>query len=261
MFMSKGKFEGWYYKHQLGSSTVAFIPGSSESGAFVQMLTPSCTRYFEVPTITVTGDTVRAGSCLLSPKGCKIDLPGIRGEIGYGQLTPLRSDIMGPFRFFPMECRHGVVSMAHSLNGGITVDGTDYCFNGGRGYIEKDSGISFPSSYQWLQCNDFAEPCSIMVSIARIPFCTLRFTGCICAVIYRGHEYRLAAYKGVKIFIANETQIYLSQGDLAAAGGYSTICCRAFAESACCRTNDRHYQGEHKCSDSCPPLGTRPDDS
>ncbi len=27
----------------------------------------------------------------------------------------------------------------------------------------------------------------------------LRFTGCICAIVLNGHEYRLAAYRGVKI--------------------------------------------------------------
>jgi tocopherol cyclase len=212
--MRNGRFEGWYLKHQLGRNTVALIPGCSESGAFVQILAPNCTRYFTVPEISVADDRIRAGNCLFSLKGCKIDLPGVRGEIAYEELAPLKSDIMGPFRFFPMECRHGVISMAHRLQGGLTVDGVSYCFDGGRGYMEKDSGVSFPSSYQWLQCNDFAEPCSVMVSIARIPFCALHFTGCICAILYRGREYRLATYKGVKIISAGETQISLSQGDL-----------------------------------------------
>ena len=35
----------------------------------------------------------------------------------------------------------------------------------GLGYAEKDSGTSFPRSYLWMQCNDFSEPCSVMVSI------------------------------------------------------------------------------------------------
>lgn len=212
--MRNGRFEGWYYKHQLGSNTIAFIPGSSESGAFVQMLSPKCARYFTVPNLSVTEDRICAGKCFFSPLGCKIDLPGVSGELAYEGLTPLKSDIMGPFRFLPMECRHGVISMAHSLRGSLTVDGTVYCFDGGKGYTEKDSGFSFPRSYQWLQCNDFSEPCSIMISIARIPFCTLHFTGCICAIIYRGREYRLATYKGVRIISKTETQICLSQGDL-----------------------------------------------
>lgn len=212
--MKTGRFEGWYYKHQLGSNTIAFIPGYSESGAFVHMLSQNCARYFKVPRIYVEGDRIYAGRCLFSHSGCKIDLPGVSGEIIYDELTPLESDIMGPFRFLPMECRHGVISMAHSLRGSLAVNGTVYRFDGGNGYMEKDSGFSFPSSYQWLQCNDFSEPCSIMISIARIPFCTLHFNGCICVIIYRGREYRLATYKGVRIISDDETQVFLVQGNL-----------------------------------------------
>ena len=56
--------------------------------------------------------------------------------------------------------------------------------DGGLGYIEKDSGISFPCSYLWLQCSDFPKPCSLMLSIAHVPFCASSFRGCICAVLY-----------------------------------------------------------------------------
>jgi tocopherol cyclase len=207
-------FAGWYFKHQRGGDMVSFIPGSAESGAFIQMITPSGSRQFDVPNLAAFGDSVCAGKCLFAPSGCKIRLPDVSGEIRYGNLTPLRTDIMGPFRFLPMECRHGVVSMAHTLSGGITIDGRRHSFDGGMGYIEKDSGTSFPRFYQWLQCNDFAEPCALMVSIAHIPLGGVSFTGCICAIVYRGQEYRLATYSGVKVFTSDETHICLGQGKL-----------------------------------------------
>ena len=197
--MLNRKFEGWYYKHQLHDDVIAFIPGRAESGAFIQMIYSDGSRQFDMPEPSVRGDTIRMGSCRVSPRGCKIDLPGDSGEIPYGKNTPLHSDIMGPFRFMPMECPHGVVSMAHTLSGGLTVDGVYHSFDGGIGYIEKDSGTSFPSSYQWLQCNDFAEPCSIMASIAHIPFCGSSFTGFICAIVREGREYRFATYNGARI--------------------------------------------------------------
>lgn len=210
---SKG-FEGWYFRHQKGDDTVAFIPGKAESGAFVQVISAGGSRQFNVPGLSVDCGVIRAGGCVFSRRGCKIDLPGISGEIRYGKFTPLCSDIMGPFRFFPMECRHGVISMAHPLCGSLSMNGKPHCFDGGTGYAEKDSGTSFPRSYLWLQCSDFPEPCSIMVSVAHIPFCGISFTGCICAIVYRGREYRLATYQGVRVHATGAEHVCLSQGRL-----------------------------------------------
>ena len=71
-------FAGWYYKHQRQDDMIAFIPGRAESGAFVQMLTPEGSRQFMLPELSVKGDSVRAGGCLFSPDGCRVDLPGVR---------------------------------------------------------------------------------------------------------------------------------------------------------------------------------------
>lgn len=207
-------FEGWYFKHQKGDSMVAFIPGRAQSGGFVQMISQKGARQFAVSRVTIKDGIIRADQCRFSKQGCRIRLPGVSAEIRYGPFAPLGSDIMGPFRFFPMECRHGVLSMAHRLRGSITVDGERYDFDGGLGYAEKDSGTSFPRSYLWVQCNDFPAPCSLMLSIARVPFCGAAFRGCICAILYRGKEYRLATYRGVRIRVFTPEHIRLSQGDL-----------------------------------------------
>ena len=195
------EFEGWYFKHQKGRDTVAFIPGQAKSGAFVQVIWPEGARCFPLPALHVDrkGERIYAPGCRFGRDGISVDLPGIRGEISYGPLTPLRSDIMGPFRFFPMECRHGVLSMGHRLRGSLELPGRAVDFDGGLGYLEKDSGRSFPKSYLWLQCSDFSQPCSIFLSLARIPFCGLVFPGCICAVHFGGREYRFATYEGVKL--------------------------------------------------------------
>ena len=207
-------FKGWYFKHQHGDDMIAFIPSQAESGAFVQLISQEGVRQFEVSNLTVHNGMIQADRCWFSRQGCRIELPGISGEIAYGPFASLGSDIMGPFRFFPMECRHGVLSMAHILRGSIMMDGHLHSFDGGLGYAEKDSGISFPSSYLWMQCNDFPKPCSMMVSIAHIPFCGVSFRGCICAILYQGREYRLATYKGVRIQAFAPEYICLSQGSL-----------------------------------------------
>ncbi len=208
------RFEGWYFKHQAGNKMIAFIPGIAESGPFIQMIGNCGSRQFLVPDLSIDSRGIHAGNCHFSHSGCKIDLPGIQGSIVYGKFSPLCSDIMGPFRYLPMQCRHGIISMTHSLSGSLNIDGQMHCFDGGTGYIEKDSGTSFPRSYIWLQCNDFAQPCSIMVSIAHIPLYGINFTGCICAILYKGHEYRLATYRCVRIHKADSRQICLSQGKL-----------------------------------------------
>lgn len=106
---------------------------------------------------------------------------------------------MGPFRFLPgMECSHGVISMGHALEGSLRLNGQALNFSGGRGYIETDRGRSFPSAYLWTQ-SAWPGQGGLMLSIAAIPLAAGHFTGCICAVLYGGREYRLATYRGVRV--------------------------------------------------------------
>ncbi|MEA4966024.1 MAG: tocopherol cyclase family protein [Oscillospiraceae bacterium] len=192
-----GKFSGYYFRHQKNGQTVAFIPGVSDDGAFIQMITDHRSYHFEFPS-AVMSRKITIGKNRFSTEGIHIDLPGIRGNILYSDVTPLKSDIMGPFRFFPMECRHKIVSMHHRLNGSLKIGNEIYDFENGTGYIEGDSGKSFPKKYIWIQANDFANGSSVMMSVAEIPFCGFRFEGCICVVLKDGKEYRLATYLGAR---------------------------------------------------------------
>lgn len=210
-------FEGWYHKLQRDGKTLALIPGFAEDGTFVQVLTDEESYYIPYSSGTVADDNrVTIGRNHFSPEGCElhIDSPelSLHGEVHYENLTPLRSDIMGFFRFFPMQCRHGVISMHHRLEGQLYLNDKTYDFNQGTGYIEKDSGRSFPQHYTWIQCNDFEEKCSIMAAVAHIPFGLFSFPGCICVVHHGNKEYRLATYNGVKIRFCEEGKIHLSQG-------------------------------------------------
>ena len=181
------------------------------------MLTESRSYYIEYPLSEYhKGDIIRVGASTFSQCGITLDIrrPEITliGEIDYSGLTPIRSDIMGPFKFFPMECRHAIISMRHALSGVLTLNGDELDFTGGVGYIESDSGRSFPSGYAWVHSGDFARECSVMASVARIPFYGLRFWGCICVVWLNGREYRLATYNGAKILRRQRGEIELRQG-------------------------------------------------
>ena len=212
------QFDGMYYKHQANRKSLAIIPGRSLDEAFVLIVTDKESYHISYPlTEYHKSDSLKIGGNIFSASGIILDIcrPELEmaGEITYTDLTPICGDIMGPFRFFPMECRHGIVSMSHTLSGTVSLNGVALDFSGGKGYIESDSGFSFPQNYAWVHSNDFEQDCSIMTAIARIPFYGLRFWGCICVVWLNGREYRLATYNGVKILKCEADTIVLKQGN------------------------------------------------
>ena len=113
-------------------------------------------------------------------------------------VTAISPGIMGWYRFVPrMETYHGVLSMDHFLSGSIVVDGERFDFDDGRGYIEKDWGRSFPSSWIWAQSNNFGRPgVSAVVSVAKIPWMTSHFVGNIAGLLLDDDLHRFATYTG-----------------------------------------------------------------
>lgn len=211
-------FEGTYYKHQAFGYTLAIIPGRASDCAFIQVITNDSSYYIEYPLSEYhqQKEHLVVGDSVFSLDGVHLDIHTqslyLLGDLRYESLTPLKSDIMGPFRHLPMQCHHSVASMKHTIAGSIKLNGKTVSFTGGTGYIESDRGRSFPKSYVWVQSNDFKQDCSIMVSVATIPFCGFQFTGCICVVQLNGHQYRLATYNGVKIECCTPERITLCQG-------------------------------------------------
>ncbi|HHY83651.1 MAG TPA: hypothetical protein GX505_13390 [Clostridiales bacterium] len=228
-------FEGWYFKHTNENELLAFIPGISidSSGSrksFIQIISTEGSYQadynYNEAYISDNSLYIRIGHSEFSKQGLNISINALstietgqqsitcHGKLYYTHLTPLRNDIMGPFRFVPfMECNHGVISVFHRVTGSIVLNGKEFLFHDNTGYIEKDWGTSFPEKYFWLQCNDFkADKTSIMLSIAEIPFLGTKFTGCICSVYLNGQEYRLATYKRVKVLKLSNTEIVIKQG-------------------------------------------------
>ena len=263
-------FEGWYFKQQNGASTVAFIPALhiDEDGgrsASVQVITDGGSFCIPFEGAALRADrrtlSVEVGGSHFSGRGLRVDLHGngcdVKGRLSFGALTPPRGDVMGPFRFVPaMQCRHGVVSMEHTVRGILSVNGARMDFDGGTGYIEKDWGSSFPSSYLWTQCNRFdGASCAVMVSIADIPLGGGHFTGCICCVRQTDREYRLATYRGAKVVSYDAKGFLVRQGALRLAGELLEgaphplsapdrgAMRRVISESAACTMRYRLYDG------------------
>jgi hypothetical protein len=217
----KNYFEGWYLKNVSKdlNSAISFIPGislSQNSHSFIQIIDGinGWTHYFEFPTEdfkpAVNRFEVRIGRNTFSMKGLIVDLNDrdirVKGKIEFSGITPfpkrfLSPGIMGWYTFVPrMECYHGVVSMNHSLSGNIEINGTRSDFHGGKGYIEKDWGRSFPESWIWLQCNNFDQDnVSFMLSIAKIPWFGRNFTGFLSFIKIGERIYRFATYTGAKV--------------------------------------------------------------
>lgn len=224
----KPYFEGWYFKHQYKDEVLAFIPGiNREKGGeitpFLQIIANNrsyCLTFTPKDCfIDRKACYIRLGKNIFTKEGIMVDINTedlrLKGTLLYHTPHPIAYTIMGAFRYLPfMECKHEVISMSHRLSGSLVMNESLLPFHKGTGYLEKDWGHSFPSSYLWLQCNDFiGDTCSVMLSIAHIPLWGTHFSGCICAIHYKGKEYRFATYLGVRILNAAPTLIILRQGD------------------------------------------------
>lgn len=219
-------FKGYYFKCSIGDETIAFIPalhlgeqrgGKELRSASLQVITKEDTYFIPYPDITFSkGDLkIRIGNSFFSEKGIYLDIETeeckIHGKLKFGKMLSLKYNIMGPFQYLPfMQCKHSVVSMKHQIIGKIAINGRLHEVLDGIGYIEGDSGFSFPEEYMWTQCH-FANG-SIMLSVAKIPFCGLSFTGIIGAIMIDGKEYRIATYLGAKVSYLGNRMIAVRQG-------------------------------------------------
>jgi hypothetical protein len=108
---------------------------------------------------------------------------------------------MGPFRFIPkMQTLHGILSFNHEIQGRVSLNERVIDFSSGRGYIEKDWGREFPSTWIWMQSNHFDQPhISFTASIAKIPWMKRSFTGFLIGLLYDGKVHRFTTYTRAKI--------------------------------------------------------------
>lgn len=216
---TKKYFEGWYYKIVSADEKHAFaiIPGIAmdEAGnqhAFIQLLDGKAqsAEYIRFPADAFRAESgrfsVHLADNVFTLHKMYLNLETAKGELSINQVVPWPNSItspgiMGPFAFVPfMECYHGVVSMNHSLGGALVIGGKHIDFSGGRGYIEKDWGHSFPSAYIWMQSNHFAAPgISFKASVAKIPWLGSSFTGFIAGLYFNRQLIQFTTYNGTRL--------------------------------------------------------------
>lgn len=213
------RFHGWYFKCQGKTGSLALIPAAHGDSRSLQVITGADSFSVPMPPGPVSPAQPRAalGNSVFSETGLRLDVhaPGLsaEGALRFGAPTPLRYDIMGPFAHLPfMECRHRVFSMEHSVNGRVTLNGQEYRFHDGRGYIEGDRGRSFPGRYLWA--HSFFDGGSLMLAAADIPLGPVTFPGVIAAVRLGGREYRLATYLGARLRHLAGREAVIRQGSM-----------------------------------------------
>ena len=233
-------FEGWYFKvvDEAGRQPYAIIPGvfiGAEPGsthAFVQTLDGATGRstYHRYP-CEEFGAASRELDVRVGPNRFRLDQMvldiesperTLRGQLSFTggkgwPVTPVSPGIMGWYAYAPfMECYHGVLSFDHRITGSLTIDGKPLDYSGGRGYIEKDWGQSFPKAWIWMQSNHFATAGTcVTASVAVIPWLTGAFNGFIAGLWHEGRLYRFATYTGAKLkrLEVTDTQVTLHYVD------------------------------------------------
>ena len=213
----KNYFEGWYFKHVSSdlSQVWSFIPGISLAGtqkhAFIQVINgiTGKTDYVTYPVDAFTWDRkkfeVGVGRSRFTQNYMVLDMETengkISGRIEYSNLVRypkkiLSPGIMGWYSFIPfMECKHGIVSVNHRLAGALSIHEEIVDFSGGKGYIEKDWGTSFPEAWIWIQANTFLDSdTSFNFSVAKIPWLGNFFIGFIGFIYFRNTFYLYSTY-------------------------------------------------------------------
>ena len=220
----KHYFEGWYFKMVSAdhASIMSVIPGISlskngkEQHAFIQIIDGKTanTFYYTFPIETFSFSkkdfAIRIGNNYFSEDSIVLDIANdtsaIKGKIKMIDHIKLcrnnkKLDIMGWFKYVPfMQCYHGVVSLNHNLKGTIKKGNETYNFDNGLGYIEKDWGKSMPTSWIWIQSNNFSsKKTSFMLSVANVPWMGSSFPGFLGFFLHNNVVERFGTYSHAKI--------------------------------------------------------------
>ena len=232
-------FYGWYFRCQGADGSMAVIPAvhlsETDEACSIQVITKreSYYRTFPIKEFRINREKgiMKIGENLFSRKGIRMKLEMdkisdeakmkndtdkkksvmITGVLRFGEFRELKHDIMGPFDHIPhLECRHAVYSMRHTVNGKMKLGKETIQFQNGTGYMEGDSGTSFPERYIWTQ--HFLPEGSMMLAAATVPFAGSSFTGTIGFLCYGKRVYRFATYLGASVKKMEEKELMIRQG-------------------------------------------------
>lgn len=143
--------EGWYLKQQGENGAVTFIPcrRRNRQGEFttaLRVITPEGCYDFGNLSGEFTSNKkrfcVEIGESVFSDHGCRLDIAEedvkITGTLWYGVM---KKPHYGKWDMLWFSMGHGrrrrIISWEHAVNGKITINGKDYLFRDGTGYVEE----------------------------------------------------------------------------------------------------------------------------
>ena len=202
----KNKFYGKYYKFISDSGYVfSCIISNANEGDMIQIITPDGAFFIDDTKSIIVNDN---NTITFNVNGNGLS---INGTLKLGDLSPLKSKVMGPFTYLPLECKHDIYSMRHTLNGNLIINNTVYSYNNSLGYIEGDKGRSFPKKYIWY--NSVTDNTTVTLAIATIPILGfIRFKGLLCFIRNNDKEYKICTYNFGKIKVISDSKVVIKKG-------------------------------------------------
>ncbi len=219
-------YEFWYFKQTTrfqvsghpGQGSLIILPGrlqnSSDSHAFIQIVDTRSAenRYLRFPlsefTYRENPFSLSIGPNVFSLSGIHLQAPDdrfpLRFDLSFQSPRPFSSRPLITSMFGPLgplikaPWGHEIVSLTHEVAGqGELKRPVD--FTGASGFIEKHWGRSMPSSWIWIQSQDFPlakKGTAFYLRIARIPGSRGPYNGCIVVLRSGGKEYRFTSIAG-----------------------------------------------------------------
>lgn len=238
----KDFFEGWYFKivDKNNLYKFAFIPGISlgksinEHHSFIQIVDGFNIKYNYIRfnkndfnfnnnnfKIGVASNTFSLNNINLN---LKYDKKYIKGTLSFTNLIKWKDSIINPgsmgfYNYLKfMECYSQVCALDGDIVGKLEIDGKYIDFTGGKIYIEKNWGKSFPKSWVWIQSNSFKEKnVSITCSLATIPFPIKDFRGFLIGVTLGNKFLSFTTINNSKLelkSIGKDIELVVSKGNL-----------------------------------------------
>ncbi len=229
-------FEGWYFKivDKNNLYKFAFIPGialgsnASERHSFIQVVDGYSINYnyikfdgdeFKFDNSKNTLDvSVSSNKFTLNSMSLDLDYIDsknklqntIKGSLSFTNIFKWPDNVLAPgsmgfynYLLF-MECYSQVCALDGDINGKLIINGKEVDFTGGKVYIEKNWGSSFPMSWFWVQSNNFKDPSvSITCSLGTIPFPIKDFRGFLIGLKVKDKFYDFTTANRSKVTLTN----------------------------------------------------------
>lgn len=221
-------FEGWYFKivDKDNLYKFAFIPGisfgqnKSENHSFIQIVDSYNNEYkylrFSENDFKYNNKNFKIGvrSNIFSLDKISLNLKyknkTIKGHLSFKKNIKWKDNLLNPgsmgfYNYLSfMECYSQVCTLNGDIIGKLQVNEELVDFTGGKVYIEKNWGKSFPKSWVWIQSNNFKNPTvSVTCSLATIPFPIKDFRGFLIGVTIGKEFYRFTTMNRSKLTIKN----------------------------------------------------------